>query len=93
MVPVFPALFQNRRDAERKPFLKLDRRPVHIAMLALGLLILWMDLGGEQLWSLTAVPVLLLYSGDRGKLPMKYFFYIFYPLHLALLQLIGWIIY
>lgn len=93
MTPVFPALFQDRRDAERKFVPKLDRRPVHIAMLAMGLLILWMDLGGEQLWSLMAVPVLLLYSGDRGKLPMKYFFYIFYPLHLAALQLIGWIIY
>ena len=93
MVPVFPALFQDRRGAERKRSTKLDRRPVHIAMLALGLLVLWMDLGGEQLWSLMAVPVLMLYSGRRGKLPMKYFFYVFYPLHLAGLQLIGWMIY
>jgi len=93
MVPVFPALFQDRHSAERKCLPKLDRRELHIAMLALGLLILWQDLGGNQLWSLLAVPVLLLYSGRRGKLPMKYFFYIFYPLHLALLQLIGWIIY
>ena len=93
MVPVFPALFQDRRDAERKHFQKLDRRPVHITMLALGLVILWLDLGGYQLWSLLAVPVLLLYSGRRGRLPMKYFFYVFYPLHLAVLQLIGWMIY
>ena len=93
MAPVFPALFQDRRGEERKCFPKLDRREVHIAMLALGLLILWLDLGGDQIWSLVAVPVLLLYSGDRGRLPMKYFFYVFYPLHLALLQLIGWIIY
>ena len=93
MVPVFPSLFQDRRNAERKCFPRLDRREIHIAMLALGLLILWADIGGEQLWSLMAVPVLLLYSGARGKLPMKYFFYIFYPLHMALLQLIGWIIY
>ena len=93
MAPVFPALFQDRRGAERKGFPKLDRREVHIAMLALGLLILWLDLGGDQIWSLVAIPVLLLYSGDRGRLPMKYFFYVFYPLHLAVLQLIGWIIY
>ena len=93
MAPVFPSLFQDRRGAERKRFRRLDRREIHIAMLALGLLILALDLGGDQLWSLLAVPVLLLYSGRRGKLPMKYFFYVFYPLHLAVLQLIGWIIY
>ena len=93
MTPVFPAVFQDRRDAQRKSIPRLDRREVHIAMLALGLLILWLDLGGVQIWSLMATPVLLLYSGRRGKLRMKYFFYIFYPLHLALLQLIGWIIY
>ena len=93
MVPVFPSLFQDRRNAERRTIPQLDRKELHVAMLALGLVILWMDIGGEQLWSLMAIPVLLLYSGARGKLPMKYFFYIFYPLHLALLQLIGWIIY
>ena len=93
MAPVFPAVFQDRRGAERKCFPKLDRREIHVGMLALGLVILWLDLGGDQLWSLLAVPALLLYSGSRGKLPMKYFFYVFYPVHLALLQLIGWIIY
>ena len=93
MVPVFPALFQDRRNAERRAIPMLDRRALHVAMLAVGSVILWLDIGGEQLWSLMAIPVLLLYSGARGKLPMKYFFYVFYPLHLALLQLIGWIIY
>jgi hypothetical protein len=93
MAPVFPAVFQDRRGAERKCFPKLDRREIHVGMLALGLVILWLDLGGDQLWSLLAIPVLLLYSGRRGKLPMKYFFYVFYPVHLALLQLIGWIVY
>jgi hypothetical protein len=36
-------------------------------------------------YSFIAIPILLLYSGKRGKLKMKYFFYIFYPLHLVLL--------
>lgn len=92
MVPLLASLFQNRRGAERKWLPKLDRNAVHIAMLTVGLLLLWRDLGGNQLWSLMAVPVLLLYSGKRGMLPMKYFFYVFYPLHLALLQLIDWIV-
>ena len=88
MVPVFAALFQGRG----KPQHKLDIMPVHVAMTALGLLILGLDLGGNQLWALAAVALLLLYSGKRGKYSMKYFFYIFYPLHLALLQLISWLL-
>lgn len=92
MVPVFASLFQNRRGAQHSWLPQMDRKIVHIAMLSVGLVVLWLDLGGNQLWSLLAVPVLLLYSGKRGTLPMKYFFYVFYPLHLALLQLIDWII-
>lgn len=91
MLPLFPSLFQNRHAAEHKCLGKLDTSAVHIGMLAAGLLLLWWDLGGNQLWSLMAIPVLLHYSGKRGKLPMKYFFYVFYPAHLALLQLIDWI--
>jgi len=33
----------------------------------------------------TAILILLLYNGQRGKLRLKYFFYIFYPAHLMLL--------
>ena len=37
---------------------------------------------------LFALPLLALYNGQRGKWKMKYFFYIFYPAHLAILHLI-----
>lgn len=40
----------------------------------------------------SAVIPLALYSGDRGKLKLKYFFYIFYPAHLGLLYLIAHLI-
>ena len=39
--------------------------------------------------SLLAIPLLLLYSGERGKYKLKYFFYIFYPAHLLLLYYIA----
>ena len=83
MVPVFAALFMERgRDTKWKTLLSTG----------VGLLILSLTLGGVQIWSLAALPVLALYNGQRGKLPMKYFFYIFYPLHLAVLQGIAWIL-
>ncbi|MGI5842549.1 MAG: TraX family protein [Christensenellales bacterium] len=41
-----------------------------------------------QLFATLAVPLLLMYSGENGKLNLKYLFYIFYPLHFILLYLI-----
>lgn len=82
MLPVFAAALHNT---------EFDRQPMNTAMLTLGLVPLWLDLGGLQLYALAAVPLLLCYSGNRGKRKMKYFFYIFYPAHLALLQIIVWL--
>ena len=77
MVPVFASL---------PTATKYDRLPLRALALGLGLLPLAMDFGGIQYFSLLALPLLLLYSGQRGKTNMKYFFYIFYPVHLAVLQ-------
>lgn len=38
-----------------------------------------------QYWSLLAVPLVLLYNGKPGRVRMKYFFYVFYPAHMAIL--------
>ncbi len=38
-----------------------------------------------QYWSLLALPLLALYNGQPGRVRMKYFFYIFYPAHMAIL--------
>nr|MBQ4317949.1 hypothetical protein [Clostridia bacterium] len=59
---------------------------------AAGLVLLAYDLSGNQWYSLLVIPFILLYSGRRGKVNTKYFFYIFYPAHLAILQAIAWII-
>jgi len=81
MLPVFPALLHSTPH---------DRKENTVAMLGLGLVLLSLNTGGIQYYSLLSLPLLLLYSGQRGKWRMKYFFYIFYPTHLALLQLIAW---
>lgn len=39
-----------------------------------------------QWWCLLAVPLLLLYNGQRGKWKLKWFFYLFYPVHLVVIQ-------
>ena len=63
-----------------------------VLLLGFGLILLAADLGGMQSYSLLAIPLLLLYSGKRGKANLKYFFYIFYPVHLAVLQGIAWLV-
>lgn len=54
--------------------------PFAACLLALSLL-----LGSIQIFSLLALFPVLLYSGRRGEARLKYFFYVFYPAHLALL--------
>jgi len=44
-----------------------------------------------QEWCLLAVPLAALYNGKAGNKRLKYVFYIFYPLHLAVLQAIAWV--
>lgn len=45
-------------------------------------------LNENQIFAFMALPFLLLYNGERGKLNIKYLFYIFYPLHLAVIYFI-----
>lgn len=89
MVPVFAAVFQGRGKVCRGP---ADRKIVHILMLGLGLVLLAADLEGNQWYSLLALPLLMAYTGKIGRHKMKYFFYIFYPLHLALLEAVAMVL-
>ena len=40
-------------------------------------------------FALLAIPLIALYSGYRGRLRMKYFFYIFYPAHMLIIYVIS----
>ena len=92
MAPVFASLFRAPRGCEFGFFKSLDKRWVHILMLGICMFVMSLMPGARPPHSLLALPLLLLYSGGRGRLRMKYFFYIFYPAHLALLWGIAYLI-
>ena len=95
LMPVFASVFDFHRIPAPDGLKKLDCLPARVlCMLApLTLFIFTNPFWKLTLFSLFAIPVLLLYNGERGKYKMKYFFYIFYPLHLGLLEGIYILIY
>ena len=82
MVPVFVSLAHVRQWPSWAELL----------LLGAGLLFLAADLGGTQPYGMLSLLILVLYNGQRGKCNMKYFFYIFYPVHMAVLQGIAWLV-
>ena len=86
MLPVFASLFHCDKNVEENSLLKkCDCVPLNVLITSIGMLLLAMDRAKIQYYSFLAIPLLLLYSGKRGKWKMKYFFYIFYPLHLVVI--------
>ena len=85
MLPVAASLFRKTENTPRS-LEKLDRNIVHILAMGVCMVMLALCLGPWQWWSMLALPFLKLYSGRRGKHKMKYFFYIFYPAHLLVIQ-------
>lgn len=45
--------------------------------------------GGRELYALLSIIPLAMYSGERGRLRLKYAFYLFYPIHLFIIGLIS----
>ncbi len=81
MLPVFTSIFNDRK-----------KRLVMFSACLIALCIDITDTLYVQYWSLAAIPLIALYNGEKGKHSLKYFFYVFYPLHLAVLYGIQYLI-
>lgn len=57
--------------------------------LVIGLILLALDYGGTQWLALAAVPMLILYNGQRGKWKLGTFFYFYYPAHLVVIFILS----
>ena len=93
MAPFFASIFRKPKLSTSKIWQTLDNNVLHVFMLSICLMFVWLSSGQKQIYALLAIPFLLLYSGKKGELNLKYFFYIFYPVHLAVLQGIAVLLY
>ena len=88
-----PALATSENQARNWFARCLDSNILRCVLVAISIIgFAYMHNEPIYLYSLMSVPLLLLYSGKRGKRNMKYFFYIFYPAHLALISAINLVI-
>ena len=63
----------------------------NLPLFATGLILLSMYYGGNQWWCLAALIPLAFYNGTRGKMDLKYLFYLYYPVHLVIIYLLAMI--
>lgn len=87
MLPVFASVFDFRNLNLTQKLMWLDNYYLRLLTFTIGLTLLCLfgEFGAVAWYSFIAIVPLLLYNQSRGKLNLKYFFYIFYPIHLAVL--------
>ncbi|MCH5202692.1 MAG: hypothetical protein J1F17_05740 [Oscillospiraceae bacterium] len=66
-----------------------DRRDIRFILATAGTVVLALSLTEIQWWGLLSLIPLALYNGKRGKMRIKYLFYIYYPAHLLIIDYIA----
>lgn len=93
MLPVWAELLDISAFTQKSPEkIKSFEKPLIYAGFAAGLLLLASDMGGIQYYSLLALLPIVFTGSRRGKLNLKYFFYVFYPLHLLIIEGLAYLI-
>ena len=86
LLPVFFSLV-DFSSVEEKPYIaRFDNLYCKLALGLVCLVLISLTAILSYEWvSIFSLLLLLLYNGERGSKKLKYFFYIFYPLHIAIL--------
>lgn len=85
----FFANIPNFKDIDAGLLTRFDKTWTRLLFLAIALLLLAIRYAGTQIAALFALLPLCMYNGTRGKIKLKYFFYVFYPLHIIILYCIA----
>lgn len=95
ILPLFATFFDFKNVNCCNALKKLDCLLIRALSFSLGVLlfVLTSNKISFSVYALFSVPLILLYNGKRGKYNIKYLFYVFYPLHLVILQAIVYLIY
>lgn len=89
LLPVFVSMLYIKKYSNSKVIKYFDNHLLKVLITSIFLILIYKDLGSNiQIYSILSIPILLLYNGEVGCKRMKYFFYLFYPAHIAIICLI-----
>lgn len=88
LLPVFASLFDFKNTGASESVMRLDNKYVKLAAFSVGLILLSIDavFGYWQFFCLLSLIPLALYNGRVGSKRLKYVFYVFYPVHLLIIE-------
>ncbi len=86
--PLLASFCYYKEGRHPRYFKRVDNKITRLVLFALGLVLVSLRESAMyiQIFSLFALIPLALYNGKIGKYKLKYFFYLFYPLHLLLIE-------